>query len=271
MGGGARNDAGDGVAVAAKVFRGRMQHQVDAMRDRFLEHRRRPGIIDGGDDTLLLGQPRQMRDVLQLEHHRGRAFQVEQLGAGKCRRDRIRVGTVDVVDLDVEPRQQPLEQPIGIAIAIAHRHDALARTDKGKHRGADRRHATGKAARGFSALKCGHARLELHHRRIVATRIDRLLSFAGKGIGHLRVVGEGEQRGLVDRRHHRTAGERFVMRQQCRRLGKIVVIETGWMLVHVWLESLSLAAPRFRSSSTVAISLSASARAPCGSRAAMRS
>ncbi len=47
-----RDDARHHVAVAAEIFRGRVQDEVDAHGDRPLEHRRRPAIVDDGQNLV---------------------------------------------------------------------------------------------------------------------------------------------------------------------------------------------------------------------------
>ena len=49
---------------------------------------------------------RKAREILGLEHHAGRAFEIEHLRAGQGLLDRARIAAVDEVDPDVEARQQ---------------------------------------------------------------------------------------------------------------------------------------------------------------------
>jgi hypothetical protein len=50
----AGDDAGHDVAVAAEIFRGRMDDEIDAERQRPLEERACPAVVDHRDDAVRL-------------------------------------------------------------------------------------------------------------------------------------------------------------------------------------------------------------------------
>ena len=141
------------------------------------------------------------------------------MAPGKCRLDGLRIGAVDVVDRDAETRQKLFEETIGIAIAMAHRNDALARLDHRQHGCADRRHAAGKSTRRLGTFECGDAALEIMRRRVADTRIDVAAALAGEGSSHALEVLEGEERGLVDRSDHRIVLVGSIVADDERRFG----------------------------------------------------
>jgi hypothetical protein len=61
-------------------------------------------------------------------------------------------------------------------------------------------------------FELGQHFLEHPHGRIEAARIDRPHLLAAIGGDHVVIVGEGEQRGLKDRRHHGFGVVAFIMR-----------------------------------------------------------
>ena len=65
------------VAMTADIFRRRMEHEIGAVRDRFLEDRRCPGIVDDGDGAPILRRAREPGNILKLEDHGGRALKIE--------------------------------------------------------------------------------------------------------------------------------------------------------------------------------------------------
>ena len=108
--GGARDGTCHRVAMAADIFRRRMNHQIDAMQYRLLENRGGPGIVDHGHDAQGLCRLAQPRNVLQLEHHRAGAFKVEQPGARQCRLDGIGIAAIDILDRDAKARQKAFQR-----------------------------------------------------------------------------------------------------------------------------------------------------------------
>ena len=123
----AADHARDHVAVAAQIFRGGMHHEVDAMRERLLKDRAGPGVVGDRHGALAPCRRGQAGEILGLEHHAGRVFEIQHLGARQGLLDRAGVAAVDEVDLDVEARQQGDEQPVGVRVAVAHADHAIAR------------------------------------------------------------------------------------------------------------------------------------------------
>jgi hypothetical protein len=156
-------------------------------------------------------QRRETGQVLGLEHHAGRALQVQRFGTGQRPFDRRGVASIDEIDLDLEARQHGREQPEGIRIAVAHAQHALASSEIAQHGGADRRHAGGERARRLGAFERGHLGLERLDRRVIAARVDRPPGALGHGVLELLIGAEGEQRGLEDRRHHGAGRESLVV------------------------------------------------------------
>ena len=199
--GAAGDHAGDHVGMPAEVLRGGMHHHVDPERDRPLQDRRGPGVVDDAHRAGGAGDRRQRAHVERLEQPRGRAFQVEELRARDRRGDGGVVAAVDIGRLDTQPPQQRLEQAEGVGIEVAHRDDAVAGRDDRKHGRGDRRHAAGRRQRVLGTFERRDLFLEEPRGRVQAARIDRPDLFPREGRPHLRHRGEGEEAGLDDRRH----------------------------------------------------------------------
>ena len=88
--------AGDDVAVAVEILRRRMRDHVDAERDRRLVQRRCVAVVAQRADAARTRQLRDRGQILQLERHRVRAFEHDQL---RLRRQRaLDVGDIGAVD-----------------------------------------------------------------------------------------------------------------------------------------------------------------------------
>src|SRR6476620_6548960 len=95
-------DARHRIAVASDIFGGRVKHEIGSMSDRLLEDGCGPGIIDHGHRTDFVGRLRQAANMLKLEDHRSRTFEIEQRRTGKSRFDSLRIGAVDIIDFHTE-------------------------------------------------------------------------------------------------------------------------------------------------------------------------
>ena len=69
----------DYIAVTADVFGHRMHHDIDPHRDRLLEQRRCPGIVDHGFDPVRFRNLSDRRNILQGKHNGRRALQIEEI------------------------------------------------------------------------------------------------------------------------------------------------------------------------------------------------
>ena len=176
-----------------------MKHEIGSMSDRLLEDGCGPGIIDHGHRPGFVGRLRQAGNMLKLEDHRSRTFEIEQRRTGKSRFDSLRIGAVDIFDFDTETGQQLLEKAIGIAVAVADRDHVIAGFHNRKHGRADRRHAAGKAAGGLGPFERGDAALEIIDRGIADARVNIAAGAPREGLLHRSVVRECEQRRLVNR------------------------------------------------------------------------
>src|SRR6476659_9867070 len=119
-------DARHRVAVASDIFGGRVKYEIGSVSDRLLEDGCGPGIIDHGYRTDFVGRLRQAANMLKLEDHRSRTFEIEQRRTGNIRFDGLRFGVFDIITSDTETGQQLLEKAIGIAVAVADRDHAIA-------------------------------------------------------------------------------------------------------------------------------------------------
>ncbi len=190
------------VAVAADVLRRRVDHEIHSQRDRPLEYRCGPGIIDDRQRPVAACQGRQGADVVGLHGPAGRAFEVQQFCAGKSRLDSLKIGAVDVIHCDFKLLEQRLEKTISIRIDVTYADHPILRLDKGEHGAGDGRHAAGEADGVFGFLQLRHLAFEHRHRRISGARIDIARAFSREGVRHFREAVEGKQRGLRDRWHY---------------------------------------------------------------------
>jgi hypothetical protein len=84
---------------------------------------------------------------------------------------------------------------------MTHAHHVIAALAQAEDDRADGGHAAGETAGRLGALEGGKLAFELAGGRIVDTRIYRMTPFAAEARRQLVIVGEGEERGLEDRRH----------------------------------------------------------------------
>ena len=216
--------AGHRVAVAAQILGGRVDDEVGAVLQRPLKDRARPAIVDDRHRTFAPGDGGQPGDVLNLEHPAGRGLEVEHAGVDERPFHGCEVAPVDIVDRDAHPRQQHLEETVGVGVDVAHADHAVAAAHLAQHGATDRGHAAGEAARGLGPLHPRQLVLEHAGRRIADPAVDRLPGAAGEGRTHLVVGFEGEQRGLVEGRDHGAFGEARVVGEDGRRVGPVEIV-----------------------------------------------
>ena len=167
-----RDDAGQGVAVAAEVFRGAVQHDVGSVvhgpeqmggQERVVDHDLRAGRVGIADDR---GR------VDDVQGGIGQRLEVDDVGGlFKGRVELFRIAHVD--DLDVEPEAWQFfghEAPrpaIGRLVAD----DPGARADEGHHGLGDRSHAAGRGDAASSAFQGTHLLLECRERGIASPEV----------------------------------------------------------------------------------------------------
>jgi hypothetical protein len=66
----------DGIAVAADVLLGGVQHQIHAQRDRPLKYRGGPRIVDHAEHAVPSGESRQRAHIERLHHPTRRTLEV---------------------------------------------------------------------------------------------------------------------------------------------------------------------------------------------------
>ena len=138
--------------------------------------------------SMMVGMPRDLASAASaptswvVHDPAGRAFHVEQLGAGQGACHRLLVAPVDIGHLDAHALEQRPEQPERVGVDVPDCDDAVARLDEGQHGGRDRRHAAGKTDRVLGALQFGQHLLEHAHGRVQPARIGRAHLFAAIGL-----------------------------------------------------------------------------------------
>ena len=73
-------------------------------RARVLEDRRRPGVVDNGQDSGCAGERGEGGDIEGFDLPARRAFQVKEACTMESGGDRVGVATVDVVNGDAQAR-----------------------------------------------------------------------------------------------------------------------------------------------------------------------
>ena len=188
------HDAADDVGMAIEVLGGRVQHQVGAVFQRALQHRRAERVVDHQDQAVLLRKCGHLGQIDQLEHRVGRRFGPDHPGF-RLQRCLHGFGIIQVDKAEIETGRAPahfLEQAVGAAIEVVHCDDVAARIQQIQHRGGCRQ-TGGEGEAGDTALQVRHAALVSHAGRVLAARIFIALVLAGTA---LHIGGGG-----VDRRH----------------------------------------------------------------------
>jgi hypothetical protein len=190
------------VAVAADVLGGRVHDDVGAQFQRPGEHRRGEGIVDPHQHPLAVRDLDASGDIGDRHPRIARAFQPQQLGAGRERGFQgAEIRRVGERHRDSGAVGDFMQQAVGAAVDVAAGDDMVAAFERRDHamRGC---HAAGKGQGPHAALERGERGLEGFARRIAAPRVVVLAPLAGAGLH--------EGRRNVQRRYDR-AGLRVVL------------------------------------------------------------
>ncbi|MFO1211082.1 MAG: hypothetical protein U1E40_18005 [Amaricoccus sp.] len=123
-----------------------MDHEVHAEGERVLEDRRRPAVVDDGEDVGRFRGSGEGGHVEGLDPPARGAFEIEQPGAGKGDGGGSGVAAVHVVHGDAHARQDRAEEAEGVGVDVAHGDNAVAGRDEGEDGGGNRRHALARAS-----------------------------------------------------------------------------------------------------------------------------
>src|SRR3954454_8735372 len=106
--------------MTVEILRSRMHDEIEAMLERTLHIGTGECIVGGGPDAALFGDGGDALEVYQLEERIGRRRAPGQPGVRpNLRFDRIRVGEIEIADLDSHRAlAPPLEQPARSAIEV---------------------------------------------------------------------------------------------------------------------------------------------------------
>ncbi len=169
------------VAVSAHVFRRRVENEVEPELDRALEDRCRERVVDEREGTRLAGDPRNGREVHDLQQRVGWRLGPDEPGVrADGAADRTGVGHVD--DRRFEPPAREvlrghLEELVVDVVGKDHvragRHRLKHRGPAGDSRGEDHRR--------LAAFKSGKGRLETVLRRIAVTDVNVAADLLGAG------------------------------------------------------------------------------------------
>lgn len=107
--------------------------------------------------------------ILKLEHHRGRAFEIGEFCARQGGNQAFGIRAIDIIDENTEALQHFFEKPESIAIDMPDGDDPIAWIDEGENGRGNRAHATGKRPRGLCAFHLGDPVLENLDGWIIAT------------------------------------------------------------------------------------------------------
>ena len=124
----ARDDAAEGIRVAAEELRGAVEDEIGPEGERALVDGRGKGVVDDDDGPGGMARGGQPLDVQHLERGVGGRLQVEQPGAARDGGlDGVVVAGVLKVHVDADARQELEEDAVGAAVGVADGDDAIAR------------------------------------------------------------------------------------------------------------------------------------------------
>lgn len=186
--------AGEQVAVAAQVLGGRVQHDVGAVLQRPLQHRRGEGVVDDGQEALAARDGRDGGNVDQPQVGVGRRLEIDRAGLGADGGGhRFRAREVGEHGVDAQARQPLREQREGSAVDDLVDHDLVAALQQRQQRGRDRRHAGGRDHAGLGPFERGQPLFQQGLGRVAGAAVDvaRLFAQADAVEGLDAVLGVG--------------------------------------------------------------------------------
>ncbi len=210
--GGARDGAGDHVAVPVQVLGGAGDHDVGAVLQGAEVDGAREGRVHQEGQAGFLGDLRHRNQIEQAEQGIGRRLDENGAG-GLADRPAPEPGLVglDVADLDAEARELLVEEAAGPAVDPRARQQVVAGAEDGEVGQRGRRHPAGEEDGG---LRPFHRRILLRQAHLVGVvavpRVHDLF------VGPDRI---GERAALVDRSHYRRPIRppvRRAMHSECR-------------------------------------------------------
>ncbi len=194
-GDGAEHDVG----MAADIFGAGLDRQVDAVIERAVIDRGRPGVVHQDQRALVVGRRGDGGNVLHLERQRARRFEIDGARVRLHQvRDRAADQRIVIAHGDAVAGQGLIAELSGRAVGAVGDEQMVARAHHRQQRRRDRRQ-TGRQQRDAGALRSferEHGRLQRFGRRRAAPPV-----LIARAVGEIILgVGIKHGRGVIDRR-----------------------------------------------------------------------